>query len=60
MKKNLLFAIAVSVIAVSSCKKSPKEEAPENPFDIEYSNLDTTAQKENLESKINEDDDPYA
>ena len=50
MKKTLLSAIAISMLAFSACKKdkSPEPET-ENPFELEYSNLDVTGQKKNLE-----------
>jgi len=47
-KTTLLFAIAS--LAFSACKKSSTpDEQVVDPFKLEYSNLDTTAQKQNLE-----------
>jgi len=52
MKKTLLSAIAISLIAFSACKKD-KSTDPEpetvNPFELEYSNLDVNGHKQNLE-----------
>lgn len=50
MKKILFISIISAVVCLSSCKKSSNdEEKPDNPFNLEYSNLTTEQHKKALE-----------